>query len=80
MDPIIENQGQNLSLPRVMFALGVNLTVLAELCVAIYAAAAEPEDFTMVFMKVFFGMLVPTLLAVFFLKRRRLPAAGRKTA
>lgn len=77
MDPVKENQGPNLSLPQVLFAVGVNLLVLAELSFAVYTAAADPENFTLVFMKTFFGMLVPTMLAAFFLKRRlRSDAAG----
>jgi hypothetical protein len=40
----------------------VNFFVLAELCVAMYMAAQEPDEFTPVFFKVFFSLLAPTLV------------------
>ncbi len=55
---------------RLIFVLGVNLVVLAELCVAMAFASAAPERFTAVFLKVFFGLLVPTLLLAALVKRR----------
>jgi hypothetical protein len=51
----------------------MNLAVLTELCIAMYLAANDPEDFTAAFMKAFFGMLVPTLVIGFFAKRRLRP-------
>lgn len=46
-----------------VFALGVNVAVLVELCVAMaLAVACPPERFTPVFLKVFFGLLAPTLV------------------
>jgi hypothetical protein len=77
MDPVEESQGPGLSLTQVAFAVGVNLLVLAELSFAVFSAAADPDNFTLVFMKSFFVLLAPTLLAAFFLKRRLRPAAGR---
>ncbi len=74
MDPVQENEGPNLSLTQVMFAIGVNMLVLAELSFAVFRAAADPDNFTLVFMKVFFVMLIPTLIAAFLLKRRLRPA------
>lgn len=65
-----------------LFAVGVNLAVLSELCVAMaFAAQAPPENFTAVFFKVFFGLLVPTLLLAGIGKRLlRGRAAGRDPA
>jgi hypothetical protein len=51
----------------------MNLAVLKELCIAMYLATNDPEDFTAAFMKAFFGMLVPTLVIGFFAKRRLRP-------
>ena len=80
MDPVEENQGPDLSLTQVMFAIGVNLLVLAELSFAVYTAAADPENFTLVFMKAFFGMLLPTMIATFLLKRWLRPASAEAAA
>jgi hypothetical protein len=52
----------------------MNLAVLTELCIAMYLAANDPEDFTAAFMKAFFGMLVPTLVIGVLAKRRLRPA------
>lgn len=50
--------------PRMrLFALLINLMVISELCVAIYFAQQTPDRLTPVFFKVFFSLLVPTLLA-----------------
>jgi hypothetical protein len=48
----------------------VDILVLAELFVSIYVANRHPEEFTLVFFKYFFGMLIPTLLLARFLVRR----------
>lgn len=48
----------------------LNLLVLAELCIAMYLAAADPENLTAVFMKSFFAMLVPTLVIAVIVRRR----------
>jgi hypothetical protein len=77
MNPEMENQGPSIRLPHVLLAIGVNLLVLAELTYAVYTASAAPDAFTGVFMKVFFGMLAPTLAAAFFLKRRLRQAVNR---
>lgn len=50
-------------------AIGLNCLVLAELCFAMYMAADDPEDFTRTFITTFFGMLVPTLLVTFLVRR-----------
>jgi hypothetical protein len=44
-----------------VFAL--DLAVLAELAAAIYFAhLGDPQEFTLTFLKVFFGLLIPTLV------------------
>jgi hypothetical protein len=76
MDPI--EQVDIPTSPRIwLLAIVMNLLVLAELCVAMYMAAAAPDEFTAVFVKAFFGMLIPTLAAGHFLKRRLRAAAVR---
>jgi hypothetical protein len=72
MDPVNEvdvakNPGQWI------LVIVMNLAVLTELCIAMYLATNDPEDFTAAFMKAFFGMLVPTLVIGFFAKRRLRP-------
>lgn len=49
--------------PRhILFVIFVNVLVLAELCVAMYMATQQPDEFTPVFFKTFFTLLVPTLV------------------
>lgn len=43
--------------------IAVDVLMLAELCVAMYLANANPDVFTPTFMKSFFSMLVPTMIA-----------------
>ncbi len=62
---------------HLVFAFGVNAAVLVELCVAMaFAAACPPERFTTVFLKVFFGLLAPTLLLAGLGKRLLLHRTG----
>jgi hypothetical protein len=42
--------------------LCLDVAVLAEVTVSVYTASLDPELFTPVFLKVFFSMLIPTLL------------------
>jgi hypothetical protein len=73
MDPINEVDVANH--PRQwLFVIGMNVLVLIELCVAMYLAASSGDDFTATFMKAFFGMLIPTLVAGALVKRRLRPA------
>ena len=51
-----------ISLPHFIRLVVINLLVLAELFVAMYMATQNPEEFTPVFFKVFFSLLVPTLI------------------
>lgn len=54
-----------------ILVLSVNVLVLAALTVAMYMASLDPEEFTLVFMKVFGGLLLP-ILAMGTLAKRRL--------
>ena len=58
-----------ITLPHFIRLVIVNTLVLAELCVAMYMAAQNPEEFTPVFFKVFFSLLVPTLILGIISKR-----------
>ncbi|MDY0274617.1 MAG: hypothetical protein RBR42_04155 [Desulfomicrobium sp.] len=40
----------------------VNMLVLASLTMAMYMASKDPEEFTLVFLKVFGSLLLPSLL------------------
>jgi hypothetical protein len=63
------------TLPHIIRIVTVNLLVLAELCVAMYLANENPEEFTPVFFKVFFSLLVPTLILASICKRLMRPKA-----
>jgi len=41
----------------------MDIALLAEVTLSIYTASKYPDDFTPVFMKVFFSMLIPTVIA-----------------
>lgn len=44
-------------------AIGViDILILAELCISMYFAVKNPDNFTLIFFKYFFGMLIPTLI------------------
>ena len=64
-----------LSLPNFIRLVVINMLVLVELCVAMYMAAQNPEEFTPVFFKVFFSLLVPTLILAAVSKRFIRPKA-----
>jgi len=40
----------------------VDIMIVVELCVSIYLAGKDPENMTMLFLKFFFLMLIPTLI------------------
>jgi hypothetical protein len=44
-----------------VFILGVDVAIIAELCVAMAAASNAPDTFTPTFMKMFFSLFLPTL-------------------
>jgi hypothetical protein len=69
MDPINEiNLAES---PRHwILVIAMNVLVLTELCLSMYLAVSGTEDFTATFIKVFFGMLIPTLVIGALAKRR----------
>lgn len=48
----------------------VDVAVLIEMCLSVYLANGAHEEFTPLFFKFFFGMLVPTLIAACIAVRR----------
>ena len=58
-----------------LLVIAVDVLIIVELAVAMYVASVHPDEFELMFMKSFFGMLVPTLAASFLAKRmlRRAP-------
>jgi hypothetical protein len=57
------------SMPHFIRIVAVNVLVLAELCIALYIAGQNPEEFQPVFLKVFFSLLAPTLILASIIKR-----------
>jgi len=53
-----------------LFVLAIDFAIIAELCIAMSAAAANVDAFTPTFMRVFFVMFVPTLVIGFVGHRR----------
>jgi hypothetical protein len=49
--------------------IAVDICILAELFVGMYAASLDPENFTAAFCKSFFALLAPTLAAGLILSR-----------
>jgi Na+/proline symporter len=58
-----------------LLVIAVDVLILVELAVAMYVASVHPDEFELMFMKSFFGMLLPTLVLSFLAKRmlRRAP-------
>ena len=58
-----------------LLVIVVDVLILVELAAAMYVASVHPDDFELMFIKSFFGMLIPTLLLSFLAKRmlRRTP-------
>ncbi|MBA4356135.1 MAG: hypothetical protein Q7U56_04390 [Humidesulfovibrio sp.] len=53
-----------------LFVLAIDFAIIAELCIAMSVASSNMDTFTPTFMKIFFAMFVPTLLAGFIGHRR----------
>ena len=53
------------SLHQRLLAIGINLLVIGELFIAMYFAAQDQDRLTPIFFKVFFSLLVPTLIVAF---------------
>ncbi len=58
-----------------LLVIVVDVLILVELAAAMYVASVHPDEFELMFMKSFFGMLIPTLVLSFLAKRmlRRVP-------
>jgi hypothetical protein len=69
MDPVGQVDLRKMNATQWLVVIVIDVLVLAELAVAMYMAAAHPDNFTPVFMKTFFGMLLPTLLLGLLAKR-----------
>ena len=57
----------------------MDVAMLAEVTLSVYLASRQPDEFTPIFMKVFFSMLIPTIAAGIFAIRRfrdRTPETG----
>ena len=66
------------SSPRMkLFALLINLLVLTELTIAMYFAAQDQDRLTPVFFKIFFSLLVPTVIGAI-VGRRLIARAERR--
>jgi len=60
--PVADKVGGSVPLRRrVIHLVVVDILVLAELATAVFFASRHEEQFTLVFMAVFFGLLIPTL-------------------
>ncbi|MDO9632693.1 MAG: hypothetical protein Q7I92_12405 [Humidesulfovibrio sp.] len=53
-----------------LFILALDFVIIVELCVAMASATASPDTFTPAFMKTFFTLFIPTILAGFYGFRR----------
>lgn len=53
-----------------ILVLSINALVLGALTVAMYMAAQSPEEFTLVFLKVFGSLLLPIIVLGFAAKRK----------
>jgi hypothetical protein len=53
-----------------ILVLSINALVLGALTVAMYVASGRPDEFTLVFLKFFGGMLLPIMILGFVAKRR----------
>ncbi len=60
-----------------ILVIAMNVLVLSELCLSMYLAVSSTEDFTATFIKVFFGMLIPTLVIGALAKRRLRPQPAK---
>ena len=80
MDPIGQVEPSRMNTAQWLVVIAVDVLVLAELALAMYVAAGDPDHFTLTFLKTFFGLLIPTLIAGFLAKRMmRTPSAQIKS-
>ena len=69
MDPVGQVDLRKMNATQWLVVIVIDVLVLAELAGAMYVAAGHPDDFTLTFMKTFFGMLIPTLILGLLAKR-----------
>jgi len=76
MENAEEDKGPELNTRNWLLVIVVDVLILVELATAMYVASVHPDEFELMFMKSFFGMLIPTLVLSFLGKRllRRAPA------
>lgn len=70
MDPV----GESMAPPEMngrqwLVVIVMDVLVISELFIGMYMASAQPDDFTVIFLKAFFGMLIPTLVIGVWVKR-----------
>jgi hypothetical protein len=76
---VMENSGEvkgpEMNTRNWLLVIVVDVLILVELAAAMYVASVHPDEFELMFMKSFFGMLIPTLAICFLVKRmlRRAP-------
>jgi hypothetical protein len=64
--PVIDE----LNCKQKMVVITLDVLLLVELCIAMYFANLAPDAFTPTFVKTFFSLLLPTVIAgLFFLRR-----------
>lgn len=68
------------TLEQKLLVIILDVVVLAELTLGMYLASKTPDSFTPTFFKIFFGMLVPTLVAFWIVNRSLRRSARRQTA
>jgi hypothetical protein len=70
-----EVKGPEMKARNWLLVIAVDVLILVELAAAMYVASVYPDEFELMFMKSFFGMLIPTLALSFLVKRmlRRAP-------
>jgi hypothetical protein len=70
-----EVKGPEMNTRNWLLVIVVDVLILVELAAAMYVASVHSDEFEQMFMKSFFGMLIPTLALSFLAKRllRRAP-------
>lgn len=61
-----------MSTRRIIAIVILNIILLAELCYSLYKASKDPENMTLIFLKIFFFMVIPTFIIGRFVIRRLL--------
>jgi hypothetical protein len=77
MDPVNEIDVPNMTPRQWLLVIALDVLVLAELFASMYLAAANPDQFTVTFVKAFFSMLIPTLAIGLLAKRKLRPASAK---